>query len=505
MKRIVFGLAMLGSMAMAAAPAYAVNLECGNSYAIELHGTEPELTADQALHYIAGIGVIKFGARDTSTNSCVVTGGELVYNDNDVLTLSAGPATCYAGNSLLGGGIPCMDGGTHITGTLSPSINGNGSANLAIVATGAWSNGGPGAWSLPLDFTIQQNSGAITVLGNTASDPGPNPTSPPPGSPILALTMQKQSSTITLPKTGPGNQTGALPPGYLNAGGSPLNALGNTGGGGNGYGVAPYTGSSISLFQGYGAPSADLFSQPIQGSFGTTISVLSIFSNGQSGGSVSFNSNDNVGNTTGATNDDCDTNTVQTGNFADGTSNIGAWLLHPSAHCADAVAVATFELSTAVWGAIDTSTFSIVTGLSASTLTSGGLIPAGLMSDATGLSSGISGGLTPVVLTSITSVNNPATGFIKFINSSAAGCDITASLTGPPTVTAGTWSCTMSSLSTSFVAEGDTGLTQYALNTCSCSGTGAPTGGNAISFTRTLNMTSSDCPLTYSNPITCKN
>jgi hypothetical protein len=504
MKRIVLGLAMLSSLALAAAPAYAVNLECGNSYAIELHGTEPELTADQPLHYIAGIGVIKFGARNVSTNSCVVTSGALIYNDNDVVTFSAGPATCYTGNSLLGGGIPCFDGSDDISGSLTPSVNGNGAADLSILATFNWTNGGPGASVLPLEFTLQQNAGAITVLGNSAADPGPNPTSPPPGSPVLVITMQKQSSTITLPKTGPGNQTGALPPGYLSPTGSPLNALGNTGGGGNGYGVAPYTGSSISLFQGYGAPSADLFSQPIQGSFGTTISVLSIFANGQSGGSVSFNSNDNVGNTTGATNDDCDTGTVQTGNFADGTSNIGAWLLHPSAHCADAVAVATFELSTAVWGAIDTSTFSIVTGLSASTLTSGGLIPAGLMSDATGLSSGISGGLTPIVLTSVTSVNNTATGFIKFINSSAAGCDITASLPGS-SGSAGTWSCTQAPLSASFTAEGDTGLTGYSSTSCHCTGTGAPTGGNAVSIGSTLTMTSSNCPLTYSNTITCKN
>lgn len=497
MKRIVLGLVMLSSLALATAPAYATNLECGNKYAIEVHGTEPALTNDAVLHYIAGVGEIQFGARDVATNSCVVTGGELLYNDNDILTLSGGPATCYASNSLLGGGIPCFDGGAHITGNLTPSINGNGAANLAITASGAWSNGGPGAWSLPLSFTLQQNAGAITVLGNSVADPGPNPTSPPPGSPVLVITMQKQSTTVSLPVTGPGNQTGVLP--Y-----SPPSPLGSTGGGGNGYGVAPYTGTSISLFQGYGAPSADLFAQPVTGSFGTTISALSIFSDGLSGGSVSFNSNDNVGNTTGATNDDCDTVTTQTGNFADGASNIGAALIHPATHCADAAADATFELGSVVWGAIDTSTFTEVTGLSAGTLTSGLLIPAGLMSDATGLSSGIAGGLTPIVLTSITSVNNTAMGSIKFINSSAAGCDVTASLTGG-SASAGTWSCTLSSLSSSFTVEGDTGLTQYAANTCSCHGTGSPSGGNAVSKTATLNMTSTNCPLSYSNTITCKN
>ena len=427
MKRIIFGLFMLSSLALAAAPAHAtVNLECGNAYAIEMHGTEPELTADQPLHYIAGVGQITFNPRGTDgANGCTVKTGGMIYNDNDLLTFSAGQATCYAGSSLLGGGIPCFDGTDDISGALIPSVDGNGAANLSILVTFQWTNGAPTVSVLPLSFTLQQNAGAVTVLGNSTADPGPNPTSPPPGSPVLTITMQKQSTLVTLPVTGPGNQTGVLP--Y-----SPPSPLGTTGGGGNGYGIAPYTGTSISLFQGYGAPSADLFAQPTQGSFGTSLSALSIFANGQSGGSVSFNSNDNVGNTTGATNDDCDTLTVQTGNFANGTSNIGAALLHPSAHCLDAVGLATFELGSVVWGATDNDTFTIVTGLGSGTITGGLLIPAGLMSDATGLSSGIAGGLTPIVLTSITSVNKPATGTIKFINSSAAGCDVTASLAAAP-------------------------------------------------------------------------
>ena len=499
MKRIVLGLAMLSSMALAAAPAYAVNLECGNKYAIEVHGTEPALTADAVLHYIVGVGTVQFGARNTSTNSCVVTSGELIYSDSDVVTYSAGPATCYTAISLLGGGIPCFDGGAHLTGALTPSGDGNGSADLAIVATEAWTNGGPGASSIALDFTLQQNAGAITVLGNSQADPGPNPTSPPPGSPVLVITMQKQSGTLSLPVTGPGNQTGTLPANFP----GPPTTFGNTGGGGNGIGVAPYTGLTISLFQGYSAPSADLFSQPIQGSFGSTISATSFFANGQGGGSASFSTNDNVGNTTGATNNDCDTETIQTGNFVDGTSNIAAAIIHPSLHCADAAATATFELSTAVWGAIDTSSFSVVTGLSAATLTSGGVIPAGLMSTATGLSGGIAGGLTPIVLTSATAINSTALGFIKFINSSASGCDITASLPGA-SGTNGTWSCTQAPLSASFTAEGDTGLTGYANTSCHCTGTGSAA-SNPVSISSTLTMSSVNCPLTYSNSITCKN
>src|SRR5579863_4300551 len=123
MKRVILGLLMLGGFAMAAAPAHAnfnLNLECGKSYAVEIHGTEPELTADQPLHYIAGIGQLSLGAQNPQGvgNGCPITGGELIYNDNDVNTFSAGPAACYLADSLLGGGIPCFDGGNHITGSL---------------------------------------------------------------------------------------------------------------------------------------------------------------------------------------------------------------------------------------------------------------------------------------------------------------------------------------------------------------------------------------------------
>ena len=122
-------------------------------------------------------------------------------------------------------------------------------------------------------FTLQANTGAAVVLGAIVPDNGPNPTSPPPGSPVLVITMQKQSSTVTLPVVGPL-------------------------GGGSGYGVAPYVGLSESLFEGYGAPATDPFGLPgITGSFGPTISALQIFTNGQAGGSTSFSSNDNVGNT----------------------------------------------------------------------------------------------------------------------------------------------------------------------------------------------------------------
>jgi len=446
MKRVILGLLMLGGFALAAAPAHAnfnLNAECNSNYAIEVHGTEPELSADSALHYIAGVGQLSLGAQTGSiangNNNCTVTGGELIYNDNDLLTFTAGPAACYLAQSLLGGGIPCFDGGTHVTGNLVQSPDGG--AILSLVWSFGWTNGGPGASTLPMSFNLQGNAGASWVLGNSVPDPGPNPASPPPGSPVLVLQMQRQAahSTVSLPVTGPlPPQTlpvscvGCTPPSLL--------SLGTTGGGGNGYGVAPYLGLSISLFQGFGAPSGDAFSQPIQGSFGTTLSALQIFANGQAGGSASFSSNDNVGNTTGATNDDCDTIVTQTGNFADGASNDGAALVHPSATCADAIIPggslpgtlggSAFMLSAVVWGVTDSSTYTTTTGLASQLLTGGAIVPVGLEADATGLFSVPAGGVNNLVFTSIASVlGNTATfPFVKFFSTTPAGCDVSIAM-----------------------------------------------------------------------------
>lgn len=512
MRRVILGLFMLGGIAFAAVPAHAnfnLNLECNKSFAVEIHGTEPELTADQPLHYIAGIGQLSLGAAPAGIgNGCTVTGGELIYNDNDIGTFSAGPAACYVANSLLGGGIPCFDGGSHITGSLVSAPNGG--AKLSILVSFGWVNGAPAspAVTLPFVFNLQTNYGG-TVIGNSAADPGPSPTSPPPGSPVLVITMSQQasgSSAPSLPVTGPGDQTGALP--FV---GTPPSPLGTTGGGGNGYGIAPYLGLSVSLFQGYGAPSTDPFSQAIQGSFGSTVSSLQIFSNGQAGGSASFSSNDNVGNTTGATNADCDTYVTQTGNFADGASNDAAAIIHPSLTCADAAALATFELSSVVFGVTDTSTYDIVTALSASTLTSGLLVPAGLMSDATGIFSVPAGSVTPLVFTSITSVNGntPTFPYVEFFSTTPAGCDVSINM---PTVTAtaGGHTCTLSLENLSLVptnpvtavVEGDSfPFSKYAFESCNCTGTSGTT------VTGSLTITSPDCPAFPNSPysVTCKN
>ena len=514
MKRVILGLLMLGGFAMAAGPAQAnfnLNLACGNSYAVEVHGTEPALANDSVLHYIAGVGQITLGPKPDNNigTGCPITGGEMIYNDNDLVTYSAGPAACYAGSSLLGGGIPCFNGAPGgITGSL---VSGpDGGKTLSIVLHEGWTNGAAAASMLPLSFTIQGSGGDIWMMGNSVPDVA-GPTTPPPGSPVLTITMQKQasSSVVSLPVTGPGDQTGALPfPALF----SPPSPLGLTGGGGNGYGVAPYLGLSVSLFQGFGAPSTDAFAQPVDGSFGSTISSLQIFPNGQAGGSASFSTNDNVGNTAApTTNNDCDTYVTQTGNFADGAANNAAAFLHPSATCADASADATFEISSVLWGTIDQNQFSIVTGLSAATLTGGLIVPAGLMSDANGLSSAPAGVVVNLVFTSITSVNNHTATFpfVEFFSDTPAGCDVQISMPSVSTGS-GTTAChleldNLSNVATNpvnAVVEGDSfPFSKYAFESCTCNGT---SGGSATS---TLTITSPDCPLsgTTSYSVNCKN
>jgi len=501
MKRIALGLAMLGSFALMAAQANAAALgECVKSYAFQVHGTEPELSNDSALHYIVGIGQIAFGAAGTSgPTGCTVTHLELEYNDNAVLTLNAGPATCDTGNSLLGTGIPCFDGADHqnVGGTLTPSPFGNGGQRLTIDPSFTWVNGGPGAADLPLAFTLQGNTGSSVIIGAVVPDNGPNPTSAPPGSPSIVITMQKQSTTAILPVNG----------------------------GGNGYGTTPYVGLSMSLFEGYGAPHADPFNLPgISGSFGSTVSALQIFTNGQAGGSTSFSSNDNVGNTTGVTENDCDTQLSQESNFADGTSNNVAAIVHGSATCGDAFAGAAFTIDTVQWGTTDTDDYAIVSGLADTADTGGEYIPSGDIATAIGLASSPAGKLA-VTLAPATETDTgpfPQTkgGILKLTNTSPAGCDTAEALvsqSGPHSV------CTVSLTASTTLAEGDLVSTDTVNCTCTqpstsatCTGAGAPyacctgahTGTCALETdTYNVNTTSSDCPVASGNTIlfTCKN
>jgi hypothetical protein len=453
-----------------------------------VHGTEPELSNDSALHYIVGIGQIAFGAAGTSgPTGCTVTHLELEYNDNAVLTLNAGPATCDTGNSLLGTGIPCFDGADHqnTPGTLTPSPFGNGGQRLTIDPSFTWVNGGPGATDLPLAFTLQGNTGSSVIIGAVVPDNGPNPTSAPPGSPSIVITMQKQSTTAILPVNG----------------------------GGNGYGTTPYVGLSMSLFEGYGAPHADPFNLPgISGSFGSTVSALQIFTNGQAGGSTSFSSNDNVGNTTGVTENDCDTQLSQESNFADAAANNKAAIVHPSAQCGDAAVGAAFTIDTVQFGATDTSDYAIVSGLTDTPDLGGLFVPSGDIATALGLASVPAGMLTDLVVgTTITAVNKTANGTIKLTNTSPAGCDVAITMASTSSGT-----CHLSLVSfpamtaqpIATVSEGDSPSTEVGQLNCTCTGT------SGSSTTSTLKLSSSDCPNTSLTPagidttgitITCKN
>jgi len=477
MKRILLGLAMLGCVAFLATPAAnALTIgECGHSYAFQLHGTEPATTSGAALNYIVGIGSISFGAVGTSgPTGCTVTSLEMIYSDNDFTTFSGGPAACLEAESALGGGIPCFDGGDHqnITGSLTFSTFGNGSQTLSIDPSFGWFDGGPAAGvDLPLTFTLQANTGSAIVLGNSVPLPGPSlPTGTPPANPVLVITLQKQSTTVTLPVQGPGAP-------------------------GNGYGEAPYLGLSISLFEGFGAQEPNLFIQGLGGTFGSTISALQIFSDGLAGGSTSFSSNDNVGNTTGGTTDDCDTTVTQLSNYADGTSNDLANIVHPGINCVDAAAGAAFTLSGVQFGATDTSGYDIVTAFAADTVTAGALVPPALMSTSQSLSSVPPGTITNLVVpTTIVAVNKTATGYMKLTNTSPAGCDVLIDMspssasgggnatctglhtpltccTGAGTGTCVVNTCTIGQVFVPVTVEGDTPSTLYATTDCTCNGT----------------------------------
>lgn len=497
MKRTLLGLVMLSSLALMAAPkANAAALgECGKSYAIELHGTEPSSSNDSALHYIVGVGAISFNAAGTSgPTGCTVSHLALTYNDNDFNTFIAGPNACYLAASVLGGGIPCFDGASHQlgTGTLTPSPFGGGAATLNITPTFGWVNGSPASANLPLAFTLQNNTGAATVLGSSVPDSGPTASAPPPAKPSLAIMLQKQSVTATLPVIGANtNSCGAFGCTGVSFGGK-----------NSGYGVTPYVGLSVSLFQGYGAPASDPFAQPITGTFGTTTNSLQIFTNGQAGGVATFSNNDNVGNTSGATNNSCDTQVFQTGNFADGTSNNAAAIVHPvSANCADAFITAMFTLGNVVYGATDTSSFSIVTGIAAS-ITGGGLVPPGLMADAVLLASAPAGKLSSSATANI--IMNTETGalvtkVLNLTNTSPAGCDVNFNMVGVGPSGPGACHVVLAAGNpTSVLKEGDTPVGPAATINCTCGSTEDDTG-----VTSTLTVTSSDCPVALgAGPIT---
>jgi hypothetical protein len=340
MKRFLLGLLMVGGLAMLAAPmAYAANAPatiCGSAtadhnYAFLVTGTEPVTATSAAetlpLNYIAGIGVLKFGPYVAATETCSIISGEMIYLDNDYLTFQGGPEDC--GPSGLDDfnaaeGAPCFNGtDTLLGGGVGPGPNGSATVEFVMNFPFVLGVGDSADIPLPFSFTLFATGGGATLEGNsnipeggtgtgdTSSNPpgsceapydpvtgcGPNAPSAPLG-PVLAFIGQRQATSAAL---------------------NPVPTVA---------GAAPFIGNSATLCTGFGGNSGDgvaagqaTQSDEATGTYGATSGSLTEFANGYAFGSLTFNSNDDVGNTLGIANYDCDFQEQSFNRYGDGTTN----------------------------------------------------------------------------------------------------------------------------------------------------------------------------------------
>jgi hypothetical protein len=489
MKRLLLSFIVASGLAlMAAAPAGAVAGACGKSYAFQVNGDQPSFisqdgssTLPGALTQSLGVGVITFGpANGTGPNAagCNVTGGEMVFNSGDIQSnpqgLLFGSNSCFEGDSFLSivQGIPCFDGTNRINGTLTaPGANGGGSWDLSINMTADYVDGAiiPGT-VIPFSFTLLPAASNATILGSSKSDHGAGVAN------ILGITMQKISTTV--PLTNQANQ-----------------------------GAAPYVGLTSLLCTGTGANTTDgvaatLGAQTgtVSGSFGTTLGSLQIFSNGQAGGALNFDSNDDLSASgftgSAANNDDCsfasvaDTslNTITPNPgcnphcydqnlptqgvfaFADGASNTTAITSDSGLHCSFFTSAGfIFSTSNVQWGSSNTNSFNMLTGIASTVSTGGEFLPPVVMNTCTILASSPAGKLTssataPVALSS---KGTPVTKTLFVTNTSPADCHVTLGLSG----TLSNSACTLSingGSSASYDALGDSPATLAATVSCSC-------------------------------------
>ncbi len=425
MKRFVLGLVMVGAFALAAAPRANATAPsfCGHDYAFLVTGTEPVTATTAAatypLNYVAGVGVLQFGAAVGTEPTCASVGGEMIYIDNDYETFEGGPENCSTISSAEGT-LPCFAGtDAYITGGVGP-----GPANSYTVELGATFNavvgvGNSADITLPFTFTVFQEAAGATLAGNSNipgdcnaydSDFGCGPTAPtPPVGPVLSFTAQRQEES--------------------NQGNVPTV-----------YGAAPYLGLSSVLCTGFGGNSTDLVAngQATQtdeatGTYGATSGALSVFSNGYAFGTLTFNSNDDVGNTTGAPNYVCDFQQLPQGYtdmgsgevYKDGTTNNQADLYDeyyaaslPTPLCRDAdagltvpAAIGANEVNSSVlWGTSNGGTYTIVTGVATPALLGGAYLPPGEIATCTGLSeSPVPGTFTMSVVPATATVSVPGT------------------------------------------------------------------------------------------------
>jgi hypothetical protein len=375
MKRQLLFLVLAGGLALMAAPNASAKAPgfCGHNYAMLMQGDEPNPNPATgsgnvtgpggypgALTAIVGLGVIQF------SKDCSAIGGELIYNDGDVqysetgVGAFAGPAVCYASESVVGG-LPCFDGGDHFTAaSVTTAGEPPGMALLQFTANFNFYNlstGSP-AGSMPFAFTIHETTGNSLLVGNTV---------PSPTAPVLTLTMQEESSKSVRTT----------------------------------FGRAPYLGNSAIICTGFGADDDDLIAEisnndsgGVAGSYGNAVGSVQISKSGQASGILSFNGNDNL-QVTGSTkpvsnNTACEFSEVLDpydgpAAFADGTSNIFSTITSAPTDptCTNAASAGGgFETSQVAWGTSDQNAYAMVTGL---TETSFPFIPPGEMSTCTHL------------------------------------------------------------------------------------------------------------------------
>jgi len=342
---------------------------CGHNYAMLMTGAEPNLTPalgsaagfPGALTAVVGVGVIQF------SRGCKSISGELIYNDGDIqftgnggtAGLTGGPAACYSSVSLVGG-LPCFDGGNHFTnGSVTSGGAPPGMALLQFTANFNFFDFGLGptsTGSMPFAFTIHETAGDFTLVGNTV---------PSPTAPVLTLTLQEQDPEVNpVPTT---------------------------------FDRTPYLGNSAIICNGYGANNDDVVASILNSmsggvaGYGTAVGSVQIFSSGQAGGLLSFNTNDNLQVSPAPpfpNNTACDFTEMldpydPPAAFADGTSNISNSISSPSTDptCTNAATMgAGFTTNQVAWGPDDSNSFAIVSGLTATVFQ---FVPPGEMSTCT--------------------------------------------------------------------------------------------------------------------------
>ena len=272
-------------------------------------------------------------------------------------------------------------------------------------------------------------------------------------------------------------------------------------------GAAPYIGNSATLCTGFGGNSTDLVAagqstaqDQATGTYGSTSGSVTEFANGYAFGSLTFNSNDDVGNTTGVSNYDCDFQQQGFQRYGDGATNNQAALYdenypfaitpicrdadagvpvavctgagtpyacctgqgsgNGTAQCAgsNGTAVGANEVnSSVVWGTTDQNTFTIVTGVSTPALFGGAYLPPGETASCTGLSeSAVPGALAvkaaPAAETDRGAIPATKSIAITVVNTSEGACSVGGTLVH----TGGAASfCSMSLSAPGVVSEGD--------------------------------------------------